>query len=87
MDFNQFNIEATTFLRKLRMFSENTTIQITENTVECLIGVIECVEQLIAVAEIIPTNSAIDTGLSLSIGNVSWTEKPLKPVSLGHILL
>lgn len=82
-----FNVETTEFLRKLRLFSENTPIQITENTVECLIGVIECAENLIAVAEIIPNDGKIGNGLSPSNASVSWTKKPLNPLSLGNILL
>lgn len=71
MDFDQLNVETTEFLRKLRLFSEKTPVQITENTVECLIGVIVCVEQLIAIAEIIPTDGKIGTSLPASNGHVS----------------
>lgn len=56
MDINRFNIETTTYLRELRMFSEQNSIQINEHTTDLLMDVVQSIDQLIANAEIIPTN-------------------------------
>lgn len=57
MDINRFNIETTTYLRELRMFSEQNSIQINEHTTDLLMDVVQSIDQLIANAEIIPTNN------------------------------
>lgn len=60
MDINRFNILTTTFLRQLRMFSEQNSIQINEHTIELLTNVVQSIDQFVATAEVIPTKKNSD---------------------------
>lgn len=68
MDIIELNIEITTFLRQLRTFSEQNTVQINEETNELLLNVVQSIEQLIATAEIIPIRNKNNTDF---VSNVS----------------
>lgn len=57
MDINQLNIEAGIFLRRLRMFSEQESIQINENTTELFVDIIRSVDKLMARGDMNPTSS------------------------------
>lgn len=53
MDINQLNMATAAFLRQLRMFSERNSLQITEQSTELFMDVVQSVEQLIASAKIV----------------------------------
>lgn len=76
MDINRFNIETTTYLRQVRMFSEQNSIQINEDTIELLTNVVQSIDQLIATAEVIPAKNKNNNNFSLNV-SVSWTKQTL----------
>lgn len=82
---DRLNIETAAFLRELRRFSVQNPIQITENTAELLIEVIECAEQLIATADIIPAENQIATGYQLNV-SIGWTKLLNSSIVLYFIL-
>lgn len=56
MDTNQINIEIAVFLRRLRMYSEQKNLQISDKTTEMLFHIILNIDKLMANAEIVTTS-------------------------------
>lgn len=65
---SRLNTEMVAFLRELQRISDQNHIRITENTAKNLMEVVDCIEVLIAAAEIIPTKNQVSQG---SPSNVS----------------
>lgn len=55
MDINQVNIEIAVFLRRLRMYSEQKNLQISDKTAEMLLDVVLNIDKLMANAEMVAT--------------------------------
>lgn len=55
MDANQINIEIASFLRRLRMYSEQKNLQINDKTAEMLFDVVLNIDKMIANAEMVTT--------------------------------
>lgn len=67
MDINQINIATAVFLRQLRMFSEQNTIQINEQTAELFMGVVQSIDHLIATAQMNPIKTENITDFLLDL--------------------
>lgn len=58
MDIKQLNIETGIFLRQLRLFSQQNSIQVNENTAELFMDVVQTIDQIIGSAEMVPAKNS-----------------------------
>lgn len=67
MDINQINTATAVYLRQLRMFSEQNTIQINEQTAELFMDVVQSIDQLTEIAEITPVKTENSTDFLMDL--------------------